>query len=94
MSSLILHFVDILNVSGCNCHNHTTDCYYDERISQARRSLDIHGNYEGGGVCVNCQHNTDGINCEKCKRNYYRPTGVPKTSSSVCQGTLSTFYQL
>ncbi|XP_068678125.1 laminin subunit alpha-like [Montipora foliosa] len=69
----------------CNCHNHTTDCYYDERISQARRSLDIHGNYEGGGVCVNCQHNTDGINCEKCKRNYYRPTGVPKTSSSVCQ---------
>ena len=76
----------VLNFLGCNCHNHTTDCYYDERIAQEKRSLDIHGNYEGGGVCVNCQHNTDGINCENCKPGYYHPTGVPKTSFSVCQG--------
>lgn len=72
---------------ACNCHNHAIDCYYDERIAQQKRSLDINGNYEGGGVCVNCKDNTYGINCERCKPGYYRPTGVPQTSRDACQGT-------
>ena len=72
--------------SACNCHNHAIDCYYSEQVAQEKRSLDINGNYEGGGVCRSCQHNTYGINCERCKPGYYRPTGVPKTSADVCQG--------
>ena len=79
----LLHLFTFL---ACNCHNHAIECYYSERIAQEKRSLDINGNYEGGGVCVNCEDNTDGINCERCKLGYYRPTGVPQTSSDACQG--------
>ena len=30
-------------------------------------SMDIHGNYEGGGVCEECQDHTTGINCQTCE---------------------------
>ena len=87
--------------SACNCHNHATECYYSEQVAQQKGSLDINGNLEGGGVCRNCQHNTYGNNCERCKPGYYRPTGVPKTSPDVCQGTsyfrlsfMTLFFQL
>ncbi|XP_039586060.1 laminin subunit alpha-3-like [Passer montanus] len=39
----------------CNCHGHATDCYYDADVDQRQASLNIHGHYEGGGVCINCQ---------------------------------------
>ncbi|KAE8598578.1 hypothetical protein XENTR_v10016864 [Xenopus tropicalis] len=68
----------------CNCHGHASDCYYDADIDTRKGSLDIYGQYRGGGVCINCQHNTAGVNCERCAKGYYRPYGVPKEASHGC----------
>ncbi|XP_074640335.1 laminin subunit alpha-like [Tubulanus polymorphus] len=76
---------DIHECEPCNCHGHSDQCIYDEDVAAKKLSLDIHGNYEGGGVCQNCQHNTAGINCEKCKPKYYRRNGVAVNSTYACE---------
>lgn len=38
--------------------------------------MDIHGQYIGGGVCLNCTQHTTGINCEMCADGYFRPHKV------------------
>ncbi|NWX87818.1 LAMB3 protein, partial [Nothoprocta pentlandii] len=49
----------------CNCHGHSDSCHFDPEVYQASGG-------ESGGVCDNCQHNTEGKNCERCKTNYFR----------------------
>lgn len=70
----------------CNCHGHSDDCYYDEEVARSHRSLDMSGNYEGGGVCIDCQDHTAGINCELCEDGYYRQGDQDLTSPYVCEG--------
>ncbi|KAG5877449.1 hypothetical protein JTB14_027878 [Gonioctena quinquepunctata] len=60
----------------CNCHGHATSCHYDDDVDRSGLSLDVHGNYQGGGVCDNCTDNTTGINCDKCQPGFFRPPGV------------------
>jgi hypothetical protein len=71
---------------ACNCHNHATKCVYDPEIDEQHLSLDIHGRYEGGGQCLECEHNTEGINCNKCKSGFYRPAGKHWNETDVCRG--------
>ncbi|KAM9845354.1 laminin subunit alpha-3-like [Aulostomus maculatus] len=68
----------------CQCFSHAFDCYYDPEVEARGASLDTFGRYNGGGVCLNCQHNTAGSNCEKCVDDFYRPYGVPPESPTGC----------
>jgi hypothetical protein len=70
--------------SACNCFGHTEECTYNPEVDREHRSLDIHGHYEGGGVCQNCRDNTEGINCDRCKPGYYRPFGKNFNETDVC----------
>uniref|UniRef100_A0A663E5D9 Laminin subunit alpha-2 n=1 Tax=Aquila chrysaetos chrysaetos TaxID=223781 RepID=A0A663E5D9_AQUCH len=69
----------------CNCHGKTEECYYDEGVADRNQSLNVHGEYIGGGVCVNCTSHTGGINCETCVDGYFRPKGVLADSPDPCQ---------
>ncbi|XP_063239907.1 laminin subunit alpha [Bacillus rossius redtenbacheri] len=69
----------------CNCFGHTEECEYDPEVDARRQSLDIHGNYEGGGVCRNCRDNTEGTNCDRCQAGFFRPYGKLLNETDVCQ---------
>ena len=54
----------------CQCYGHSTSCVYDEKSSDGR--------------CVNCSHNTAGLECEQCSVFYYRQPGTSLYSVNVC----------
>ncbi|XP_059188801.1 laminin subunit alpha-5 isoform X2 [Centropristis striata] len=68
----------------CNCNRHSFDCYYDPEVDQRRGSVDAHGHHRGGGVCLNCQHHTTGVNCERCIPTYYRSPEHTMESPLAC----------
>ncbi|XP_076800337.1 laminin subunit alpha-5-like isoform X2 [Clavelina lepadiformis] len=70
---------------ACNCYGHSNECVYDEDVALRRLSLDLLGNYEGGGMCQNCQHNTAGINCEQCASGYWRPADIDPSDPNGCR---------
>jgi len=73
---------------ACNCHNHADTCMFNQTVSDLGLSMSINGSMIGGGVCLNCQHETEGLNCEKCKDYFYRPVGKNKSDADACQACL------
>ena len=37
-----------------------------------------------GGVCDECQHNTEGVNCERCQVGFYPNPNASFTSPDAC----------
>ena len=73
------------SIPGCNCHGHSDKCEYSAEAEELKLSMDIHGNFEGGGVCKDCDHNTHGVNCEKCKPFFYKQEGLDISDPNACQ---------
>ncbi|XP_053447622.1 laminin subunit alpha-2 isoform X1 [Nycticebus coucang] len=78
-------FLTKTECEACNCHGKAEECYYDENVARRNLSLNIHGKYVGGGVCINCTQNTAGINCESCTDGFFRPKGVSPNYPRPCQ---------
>ncbi|XP_028252901.1 laminin subunit alpha-2 isoform X2 [Parambassis ranga] len=68
----------------CNCHGKADECYFNHTVADLSLSLDVHGQYRGGGVCIGCRDNTGGINCQTCISGYYRPAGVSAEEENPC----------
>ncbi|TUI56729.1 Laminin subunit alpha-5 [Bagarius yarrelli] len=72
----------------CNCNRHSFECYYDPEVDRRKASLNMQGQYQGGGVCMNCQHHTTGNNCERCEPAYYRSPDQSLESPHACSKCL------
>ncbi|NXJ67160.1 LAMB3 protein, partial [Rostratula benghalensis] len=61
----------------CNCNGHSSSCHFDPELYRASGGV-------SGGVCDNCQHNTEGNHCERCKTNYFRNQRHDLTHPEAC----------
>ncbi|XP_022099403.1 usherin-like isoform X2 [Acanthaster planci] len=65
----------------CTCYNHADRCDYNATVDPFP---DDHSR-GGGGVCIDCQHNTEGRHCDRCQTGYYREVTAPLDSPDVCR---------
>ncbi|XP_021347323.1 usherin-like [Mizuhopecten yessoensis] len=72
--------INAYNCKACQCYGHASSCVYDKDLDLFPADHDL----GGGGLCVNCQHNTAGRFCDTCVTLYYRPVGKSKFDEDVC----------
>ncbi|XP_039214112.1 netrin-4 isoform X2 [Crotalus tigris] len=63
---------------SCKCNGHSDTCHFDMDTWLAS------GN-QSGGLCDNCQHNTEGQHCERCKPGYYRDLRKVFSAPDTCK---------
>ncbi|XP_033019248.1 netrin-4 isoform X2 [Lacerta agilis] len=63
---------------SCKCNGHSDSCHFDMDTWLASRN-------QSGGVCDNCQHNTEGQHCQRCKPGYYRDLRRPFSAPDACK---------
>uniref|UniRef100_A0A8C7G450 Laminin, alpha 1 n=1 Tax=Oncorhynchus kisutch TaxID=8019 RepID=A0A8C7G450_ONCKI len=68
----------------CNCHDKANDCYFNQTVANHKMSMNSHGDFHGGGVCISCTQNTAGVNCEACADGFYRPNKVSPHNENPC----------
>lgn len=62
----------------CNCNGHSDRCKFDPAVYEANGGI-------SGGVCLDCQHNTMGRNCQQCTDMFYQDPYQDIRSSTICK---------
>ncbi|MBN3306045.1 USH2A protein, partial [Amia calva] len=73
--------VQAYNCQPCQCHGHADSCHYDPTLDSFPNDH-FRG---GGGLCINCQHNTTGRNCDVCKSLFFREVHARLSAPDVCK---------
>ncbi|XP_069085192.1 netrin-4 [Pleurodeles waltl] len=62
----------------CKCNGHADRCHFsiDVWLASGNRS---------GGVCDECQHNTEGQHCQRCKAGFHRDLRRPFSAPDACK---------
>ena len=61
----------------CDCNDHTNNCHFDDVIY-------VRSGRISGGVCDDCQHNTEGQYCEVCKPSHYHNRELDISNFEAC----------
>lgn len=62
----------------CECNGHSDKCRFDRAVWEASGKT-------SGGVCLECQHNTIGPKCDKCKPLHYQDPSKSISDPDVCK---------
>ncbi|XP_023387000.1 laminin subunit gamma-1 isoform X2 [Pteropus vampyrus] len=73
----------VFRLTACDCNGRSQECYFDPELYRSTGH---------GGHCTNCQDNTDGASCERCRENFFRLGNKEACSPCHCSpvGSLST----
>ena len=72
------HSCCFFSASECNCNGHSDRCTFDPAVYEANGGI-------SGGVCLDCQHNTMGRNCQQCRDMFYQDPYQDIRSSTICK---------